>query len=102
MRKALIDLFQNPVPSSSDVERRVLTRLLCKPNIDFDRPILDFKNDRHLAAMAKIRTDITTHVVWESSKSSDTKTVLHNFRDLSQEYVAEFLGKFPSPCSNVA
>ena len=102
MRKALIDLFQNPVPATSDVERKVMTRVLCKQDIDWDRPILCFKNCRHLEAMAKMRIDITNPVVWEASKSVDTKTVLHNFRDLSQEYVVDFLGKFHSPCSNVA
>ena len=102
MRKALINLFEKPVPPSSDVERRVLTRVLCKQNIDWDRPILDFKNGPRLEAMAKLRPDITTPVVWESSKSDESKTVLHNFRDLSQEYLVQFLGKFHSPCSKVA
>ena len=102
VRKALIELFQNPVPLASDVARKVLTRVLCKQDIAFDRPILDFKTDRHMGAMAKQRPDILTPVVWESSKTDDTKTVLQNFRDEGQEHVAYFLGKFHSPCSRVA
>ena len=98
MRKALIDLFQNPVPLASDVARKVLTCVLCKQDIAFDRPILDFKMDCHMAAMAKLRPDILDPVVWESCKSADQKTVLQNFRDDGQEHVAYFLGKFHSPC----
>ena len=102
VRKALIDLFEKPVPPSSDVERKVLTRVLCKQNINWDRPILDFKTDRHMGAMATLRPDILEHVVWESCKSADKKTVLQIFRDDGQEHVGAFLGKFHSPCSKVA
>ena len=102
VRNALIDLFEKPVPQSSDVQRRVLTRVLCKKDIDFDRPILDFKTGRHMAAMATLRPDILAPVVWESSKSAKRKTVLQNFRDVGQEHVGGFLGKFLSPCSKVA
>ena len=102
VRKALIELFQNPVPQASDVARKVLSRVLCKQDIAFDRPILDFKMDRHMAAMAKMRPDILDPVVWESCKSADQKTVLQNFRDEGQEYLGSFIGKFHSPCSKVA
>ena len=102
VRQALIDLFQNPVPLASDVARKVLTRVLCKQDIAFDRPILDFKMDRHMAAMATLRPDILDPVVWETCKSHDQKTVLQNFKDDGQEHVAAFLGKFHSPCSKVA
>ena len=97
MRNALIGLFEKPVPASSEVERKVLTRVLCKKNIDWDVLILDFKTDRHMRAMATLRPDILTPVVWESSKSGDTKTVLQNFRDDGQEYLGGFIGKFHSP-----
>ena len=102
VRNALIGLFQQPVPASSDVERKVLTRVLCKQDINWDRPILDFKTDRHMGAMATQRPDILEPVVWESCKSADKKTVLQNFRDDGQEHVSAFLGKFHSPCSKVA
>ena len=102
VRKALIELFQNPVSQASDVARKVLTRVLCKQDIAVERPILDFKNDRHMAAMATQRPDILEPVVWETCKSHDQKTVLQNFRDDGQEHVAAFQGKFHSPCSKVA
>ncbi len=104
MRNTLIGLFQHwqPVPASSDVERKVLTRVLCKQNINWDRPVLDFKNDRHMIAIAALHPDILSPVVWESSKTDDTKTVLQNFRDIGQEYLGGFIGKFHSPCSKVA
>ncbi len=102
VRNTLIGLFQQPVPASSDVERKVLTRVLYKQNINWDRPVLDFKMDRHMIAMAAQRPDILAPVVWESSKTDDTKTVLQNFRDDGQEYLGSFIGKFHSPCSKVA
>jgi hypothetical protein len=102
VRNALIGLFQNPVKASADVERKVLTRVLCKQNINWDRPILDFKTDRHMIAMAAQRPDILEPVVWESCKSADKKTVLQNFRDDGQEYLGGFFGEFHSPCSKVA
>ncbi len=102
VRKALIDLFEQPMQPSSDVERKVLTRVLCKQNINWDRQILDFKTDSHMGAMAMLLPDILEHVVWESCKSANKKTVLQNFRDDGQEHVGAFLGKFHSPCSKVA
>ena len=105
VRNTLIGLFQQPVQASSDVERKVLTCVLCKQNINWDRPVLDFKTDRHMGAMATQRPDILAPVVWESTQSSqtdDTKTVLQNFRDVGQEYLGNFIGKFHSPCSKVA
>ncbi len=102
VRKALIDLFEKPVPPSSDVERKVLTRVLCKKYIAWDRQILDFKTDRHMGAMAAQRPDILEPVGRESCKSADKKTVLENFRDDCQVHVGGFLGKFHSPCSKVA
>ncbi len=102
VRNALIGLFQLLVQASSDVERKVLTRVLCKQNINWDRPVLDFKTDRHMGAMATLRPDILAPVVWESSKTDDTKTVLQNFRDVGQEYLGNFIGKFHSPGSKVA
>jgi hypothetical protein len=65
----MIGLFENPVPPKCEVERKALTRVLCKQNINWNVLILDFKMDRHLRAMATQRPDIRTHVVWESSKS---------------------------------
>ena len=67
VRKALIELFQNPVSQASDVARKVLTRVLCKQDIAVERPILDFKNDRHMAAMATQRPDILEPVVSEAA-----------------------------------
>ena len=72
----------------------MLTRLLCNPAIDFDQQILDFQDNVHLAAMAKLRGDIVTPVVWESTNGEDAKTVLHNFKTIGQETLADFIGKF--------
>ena len=60
MLDALIALFEKPVSATSEVERQVLTRLLCNPAIDFVQPILDFKTNLnvHLAA-SKVPPSIT-------------------------------------------
>ena len=76
--------------------------ILGNPAPDWNRPILDFKSNRHLEAMAAMRSDIVTPVVWERIKSDETKTVLQNFRQSGQTVLAEFIGKFQYPCSNVA
>jgi hypothetical protein len=99
VRQALIVLFQQPVPSTNETERKVLMRVLGNPAIDFDRPILDFKSNSHLEAMAALHSDIVAPVVWEHL---ETKTVLQNFRQAGQTVLAEFMGKFQYPCSNVA
>jgi hypothetical protein len=102
--QALIPLFQQPVPSTCEAERKALMRIMGNPAINFDQPILDFKSNRHLEAMAALRSDIVTPVVWDSEhlKSDETKTVLQNFRQAGQIVLAEFIGKFQYPCSNVA
>ena len=84
MRKALIELFKRPVPATSEVERKVLTRLMGNPDIDFDQPILDLQNNVHLSVMARLRGDIVTPVVWESTNGEDAKTVLHSFKTTGQ------------------
>ena len=94
MQKALIGLFETPVPASNEVDRKVLTRLMCNPAIDFDQPILDFQTNVHLAAKAKLRGDIVTLGVWESTNGEDAKTVLQNFKTIGQETLADFIGKF--------
>jgi hypothetical protein len=100
--QVLIALFQQPVPSTNETERKVQMRVLGNPAINFDRPILDFKLNRHLEAMAALRSDIVTPVVWEHLKSDEMKTILQNFRQAGQTVLAEFIDKFQYPCSNVA
>ncbi len=84
VREALIVLFEKPVLESSEVKRKVLTRILCNPAINFDQLVLDFKSSVHLGAMAKLLGDIVTAVVWESTNGTDAKTVLHNFKPMAR------------------
>ena len=102
MRQALIALFQQPVPSNDEVGRKVVMRVFGNPEPDWDQPILDFKSNIRLKAMAAMRSDIVTPVLWERVKSDETKTILQNFRQIGQTALAEFLGKFQYSCSNVA
>jgi hypothetical protein len=50
------------------VGRKVLTRVLCNSSINFDKPILDFTNNRHLEAMAAQPGDGCIPVVWETKE----------------------------------
>ena len=58
MRHALIALFQQPVPSTDEVGRKVVMRVLGNPEPDWEQPILDFKSNIHLKAMAAMRSDL--------------------------------------------
>ncbi len=87
------------------VGRKVLTRVLCNWSINFDKPILDFTNNRHLEAMAAQRGDGCIPVVWETKerKASNAKTVLSSIKNEGQEILADFLGNDPLPylCSSM-
>jgi hypothetical protein len=87
------------------VGRKVLTRVLCNSSINFDKPILDFTNNRHLEAMAAQRGDGCIPVVWETKerKESNAKTVLSSIKNEGQEILADFLGNDPPPylCSSM-
>ncbi len=84
VREALIALFETPMSVTNVVGRRkVLTRVLCNSSINFDKPILDFTNNRHLEAMAAQRGDGCIPVVWEikERKKSNAKTVLSSIKN---------------------
>jgi hypothetical protein len=87
------------------VGRKVLTRVVCKSSINFDKPILDFTNNRHVEAMAAQRGDCCIPVVWETKErtASNAKTVLSSIKNEGKEILADFLGKDPPPylCSHV-
>ena len=90
MRDVLIDLFEKPLTKKRDTERKVLTQILCNPELNFARPIFDFEEIMHLNAMARLRPDLVQHVIWETSDNSES--ILKNLRTLEQTDVAYFLG----------
>jgi hypothetical protein len=105
VRDALIALFETPVPASNGVGRKVLTRVLCSKEINFDKPILDFTTNRHLEAMAKQHDGGMIPAVWETKKrkESNAKTVLDSIKNDGQQILAGFQGNVPHPylCSDV-
>ncbi len=105
VRDALIALFETPVSVTNVVGRKVLTRVLGNSSINFDKPILDFTNNRHLEAMTVQRGDGCIPVVWESKerKESNAKTVLSSIKYEGQEILEDFLGNDPPPyiCSSM-
>ena len=98
VRDALIALFETPVSVTNVVGRKVLTRVLCNSSLNFDKPILDFTNNRHLEAMAAQSGDSCIPVVWETKErtASNAKTVLSSIKNAGQEILADFLGKRPT------
>ena len=90
MRDVLIDLFEKPLSKERETERKVLTRILCNPELNFARPIFDFEEVFHLSAMARLRPDLVQPVIWETSEKSES--ILKNLRTGDQTGVAYFLG----------
>ena len=90
MLNVLIALFEKPVTAGRETERKVLTRILCNPALNFDRPIFDFEEVLHLNAMARLRPDLVQPVIWEASAQSES--ILKNLRTVEQNHVAAFIG----------
>ena len=67
MLDVLIDLFEKPLTNARDTERKVLTQILCNPELDFTRLIFDFEKTFLLNAMARLRPDLVQPVIWEAS-----------------------------------
>ena len=90
MRDVLIDLFEKPLTKERETERKVLTQILCNPELNFARPIFDFEETFLLHAMARLRPDLVQPVIWETSGKSES--ILKNLRTVQQNDVAYFLG----------
>ena len=92
MRNVLSDMFEKPLTKERDTERKVLTQILCNPELDFARPIFDFEKTLLLNAMARLRPDLVQPVIWEASEKSES--ILKNLRTVEQTDVAYFLGNY--------
>ena len=92
MWNVLIALFEKAVPAGQETERKVLTRILCNPALNFARPIFDFEEVLHLNAMARLRPDLVQPVIWEASEKSES--ILKNLRTVEQNDVAYFIGNY--------
>ena len=90
MLDVLIDLFEKPLSKERETERKVLTQILCNPELDFTQPIFDFEKTMLLNAMARLRPDLVQPVMWETSENSES--ILKNLRQPEQTEVAYFLG----------
>ena len=86
MRDVLIDLFEKPLSKERETERKVLTQILCNPELNFARPIFDFEEVFLLNAMARLRPDLVQPVIWETSEKSES--ILKNLRNVEQTDVA--------------
>jgi hypothetical protein len=75
IREALLELFERPVLASSSVCREMLTRVLGKKDINFDKPIFDFVSNPHLGAL--LRAGVPP-LVWETKEkmAANARTVL--------------------------
>ena len=92
MRDVLIDLFEKPLTKERETERKVLTQILCNPELDFSQPIFDFEKTMLLNAMARLRPDLVQPVIWEATAKSES--ILKNLRTVEQNDVAYFIGNY--------
>jgi hypothetical protein len=90
VRNVLIALFEKPLTKEHETERKVLTQIMCNPELNFARPIFDFEEVFLLNAMARLRPDLVQPVIWETSEKSES--ILKNLRTVEQTDVAYFLG----------
>ena len=90
MLNVLIALFEKPVTKEPETEKKVLTRILCNPELNFARPIFDFEEVFLLNAMARLRPNLVQPVIWETSEKSES--ILKNLKTPEQTQVAIFLG----------
>ena len=92
MRNVLSDMFEKPLTKERDTERKVLTQIFCKTELNFARPIFDFEETFLLNAMARLRLDLVQPLIWETSEKSES--ILKNLRTVEQTDVAYFLGNY--------
>jgi hypothetical protein len=97
IQHALISLFETPVPENDPAGRAVLTRILGKQDIDFDKPIIDILSNPHLSGLARAGVK---PVVWESKEKHEagSRTVLDPIGITGQEPLLDFIGDFRYPC----
>ena len=84
-------LFESPVPETDAVARAVLTQILGKQDIDFDKPIIDIASNPHLSSLARAGVK---PVVWESKERHEVgyRTVLDPIGTAGQEPLLGFIG----------
>ena len=92
MRDVLIDLFEKPLTKERETDRKVLTQILCNPELDFSQPIFDFEKTVLLNAMARLRRDLVQPVIWEATEKSES--ILKNLKTAEQNEVAYFIGNY--------
>ena len=92
MRSVLTDLFEKPLTKERETERKVLTQILCNPELDFSQPIFDFEKTFLLNAMARLRRDLVQPVIWEATEKSES--ILKNLKTVEQNEVAYFIGNY--------
>ena len=82
MLGVLIDMFEKPLTKERETERKVLTQILCNPELNFARPIFDFEELLLLNAMARLCPDLVQPVIRETSENSES--MLKNLRTLNR------------------
>lgn len=93
IQTALIGLFETPVPENDAAGRAVLTQILGKQDIDFDKPIIDIASNPHLSGLTRAGVK---PVVWESKEKHEagSRTVLDPIGLAGQEPLLDFIGDF--------
>ena len=93
MRAALVKLFENTVPESYKAGREVLHSILGRDIIAYDRPIICFHSNPHLACLAKPGV---TPIVWETKLRMNLgcMTVLDPIENTWHDLLMDFIGMY--------
>ncbi len=77
--------------SDDNVSRAVLRRVLGPRERDFDKKVIDFTNNPHLAPLIKPGV---LAVIWESNVKTSRRTVLNPIDNEGQQLLVDWIGTY--------
>jgi hypothetical protein len=91
IRRALGALLENPVDLDDSVGREVLRSVMGQGYQHFDRKVIDFTTNEHLAALVKPGVK---PVIWESDVKPSRRTVLNPIDNPGQQLLVDWIGTY--------
>ena len=89
VHRALVDLFEAPIDGDGDVSQAVLRSVLGPGELDFDKKVVDFTNNPHLAPIVKAGVK---PLIWESELKPARRTVLNPIDNQGQQLRVDWIG----------
>ena len=88
---ALGALFEAPIDGDDDVSRAVRRSVLGLGELNFDKKVVDFTNNLHLALLVKAGLK---QVIWESELKPARRTVLNPIDNQVQQLLVDWIGAY--------